>query len=93
LVSEEGSVGDAGHLPSAARPWDLDPDVAPPTAVWQAAAIKKINNSVLMLDPAARQARPIVMRISDQGVRQVLIGQIETIEQLLQLAREMAQRL
>ena len=48
---------------------------------------------MLMLDLAAQRARLMVMRISDQQARQNLIGQIETIERLLQLARDLAQRL
>lgn len=82
-----------GSSPSATWPWDFDPDMASPSPAWHATAINEINNSVLMLDRAARQALPVVMQISDQRARQVLIGQIETIERLLQLARDMAQRL
>ena len=71
---------------------DLDPDAAPIMA-WRAVVIDGVRNSVLLLDLAARRARQMAARILDQQARQNLIGQIETIERQLQLARDMAGRL
>lgn len=60
---------------------------------WRAIVIDGVRNSVLLLDLAARRARQMVARILDQQARQNLIGQIETIERQLQLARDMTGRL
>ena len=46
-----------------------------------------------MLDLATQHARLVVKRIPDPQARQILIAQIETIERLLQLARDMALKL
>ena len=78
---------------SAQKPADFDRDVAPSRLAWRASAIEEIHNSVLLLDLAAQRARPNIMEISDQPARENLIGQIDTIERPLQLARDMARRL
>lgn len=46
-----------------------------------------------MLDLAAQHAHVMARQISDQDVRRNLIGQIEIIESLLQLARDMSLKL
>ena len=78
---------------ASARACSLDPDLASESSSWHAVAIAEIHNSLLLLDLAARRARLTVMQMSDQPARQSMIGQIETIEGLLQLARDMARRL
>jgi hypothetical protein len=52
-----------------------------------------VDRALLLLDIASRQARLLVMEIDDPLRRQDFEGQIATIEQLLQLARGMAQEL
>ena len=79
--------------PSAEKSHDCGPDATSPNSSWHAIAIEEVRNSMLMLNLAAQRARLMVMRISDQQARQNIIGQIETIERLLQLARDLAQRL
>ena len=71
-------------------PRDLDLDVTPPVVFWRAIVVEEVRNSVLLLDLAAQRARLMAARILDQQARQNLIGQIETIERQLQLARDMA---
>jgi len=65
----------------------------PPSAEWCARTIEQIHNSVLLLDLAAQQTHVMTMRISDPQVRRNLIGQLEIVENLLQLARDMARKL
>ena len=72
---------------------DLDLDVASAAVVWRAIVIEEVRKSVLLLDLAAQHARLMTERIFDQQVRQNLIGEIETIEHQLQLARDMARGL
>jgi hypothetical protein len=79
--------------PGEAKALDLDLDVASPIVVWRAMAVEQVCNAVLLLDLAAQRARLLVARILDQQERQNLIGQIETVERQLQLARDMARRL
>lgn len=68
-------------------------DAASPPAEWHAKSIEQIKHSVLMLDLAAQHAHVMARQISDQDVRRNLIGQIEIIESLLQLARDMSLKL
>ena len=77
--------------PSEAMVRDLDLDM--PIAAWRAIVVEEVRNSVLLLHLAAQHARLMTERIFDQQARQNLIGQIETIERQLQLARDMARGL
>ena len=79
--------------PGTASACKSDPDVASPSAEWCASTVKQIHHSVLLLDLAAQQAHLMTMRISDQQVQRKLIGQLEIVENLLQLARDMARKL
>jgi hypothetical protein len=80
-------------LPGAAEACEFDPDPASPSPAWRARTIERIHNSVLLLDLAAQQVHVMATRISDQQTRKNLIGQIKIIEQLLDLARDMAREL
>lgn len=79
--------------PNEAKAPDIDLDVASPIVVWRVILVEEVRNSVLLLDLAAQRARLMAARILDQQARQNLIGQIETVERQLQLARDMARRL
>jgi hypothetical protein len=83
----------SASLPGAAKACDFDPDPASPSPVWRARTIEQIRNSVLMLDLAAQKIHVMAARISDQQARKNLIGQIKIIEQLLDVARDMAREL
>ena len=50
----------------------------------------EIFQSILMLDIAAQHAREIARQIGDPAAKENLNAKIATIEQLLQLARDMA---
>jgi hypothetical protein len=52
-----------------------------------------VFRSILLLDIAAQHARLLVKEISDLSRRENFEAQIGTIEQLLQLARQMASNL
>jgi hypothetical protein len=52
-----------------------------------------LHNAILMLDLAAQHARQIGKKIGDPALRKTFEEQISTIEQLLQLARDMARKL
>jgi hypothetical protein len=69
-----------------------DPDVASPSAEWCARTVKQIQHSVLLLDLAAQHAH-LTTRISDQQVQRKLIGELAIVENLLQVARDMARKL
>ena len=56
-------------------------------------ASEEIHNAVLMLDLCLQQAQLAVARLPDEQPRERLVRQIETIERLLQLARDAARRL
>ena len=73
------------------RDFEIDP--APPNVQWRTTAIEHIQNSVLLLDLAAQQAHVMAKKIADQQVRQNLICQVEIIEKLLRVARDMTLKL
>jgi hypothetical protein len=52
-----------------------------------------VHRAILMLDIAAQQARLLVREIADPSRRENFGAQIATIEQLLQIARDMAAKL
>lgn len=52
-----------------------------------------VHRAILLLDIAAQQARLLVKEIADPSRRESFEAQIATIEQLLQIARDMASRL
>lgn len=52
-----------------------------------------IYRAILLLDIAAQQARLLVREIADPSRRENFETQIATIEQLLQIARDMASKL
>jgi len=79
--------------PGAAPAPDFDPDMVAMLSGWHATIIEQIHGSVRLLDLTAERARSMSMQISDQQARQNLIGQIESIERLLQIARDMMRRL
>jgi hypothetical protein len=53
----------------------------------------EICHSILMLDLAAKHGRQIAERVCDSAVKENFNTDITTIEQLLQVARNMALRL
>lgn len=60
----------------------------------QPAIVKEdVYRSILLLDIAAQRARLLVKEISDPSRRENFEAQITTIEQLLQIARQMASNL
>jgi len=59
----------------------------------QSKAKGKIQDSVFMLDLAAQHARQIAKRISDPAVKRGFDEHVSIIEQLLQIARDMALKL
>lgn len=59
----------------------------------QSRAKGKIQHSVFMLDLAAQHARQIAKRISDPAVKRGFDEHVSIIEQLLQIARDMALKL
>jgi hypothetical protein len=71
--------------------FDIEP--ASPNAASTAFTVEEIRRSILMLDLAIQHARLVVARIPDPQARQILIAQIEKIERLLQLARDMTLKL
>lgn len=70
-----------------------DADPTSPDAEWRTKAIEQIRNSVVMLDLAAQHAHVMASNISDLQVRRNLICQIEIIEKLLLVARDMTRQL
>lgn len=76
--------------PGEAMPRDLDFDVTPPVVFWREIVVEEVRSSVLLLDLAVQRARLMAARILDEKSRQNLIGQIESIERQLQLARDLA---
>jgi hypothetical protein len=70
-----------------------DRDEASANDVWRATAISQIHTLVFLLDLAAQRAWTMVKRIPDQQARHALTGQIKTIEELIQVARDMARKL
>ena len=75
------------------RGCDSDVDPAPSNEEWRTRAIEQIQSSVLLLDLAAQQAHVMAKGIADRQVRQNLIRQVEVIEKLLGVARDMARKL
>ena len=73
------------------------PDVAEPLMpailALRTRASEEIRNAVLMLDLCLQHAQLAVARLPDDQSRQRLLRQIESIERLLQLARDAARRL
>jgi hypothetical protein len=66
---------------------------ATPSAEWCASTVKQIHHSVLLLDLAAQQAHLMTTRVSDRHVQRKLICQLAIVENLLQVARDMARKL
>ena len=64
-----------------------------PPASQQEPRREDVDRAILLLDIASRQARLLVMEIDDPARREDFEGQIATIEQMLRLARGMAQEL
>ena len=79
--------------PDAVKAANFDIEPASPNAASTAFTVEEIRRSILMLDLATQHARLVVTRIPDPQARQILIAQIETIERLLQLARDMTLKL
>lgn len=59
----------------------------------QSKAKGEIFRCILLLDLAAQHARQIAKRIDDAAASKALAAQITLVEQLLQIAREMAAKL
>ena len=59
----------------------------------QSARKEDVFRAILLLDLAAQHARLLVKKTSDPSQREAFEAQISTIEQLLQLARDMALKL
>jgi len=59
----------------------------------QSKAREQIFRSILLLDIAAQHARQIAKRTDNQAVKKSLCDQVSLVEQLLQIAREMALKL
>lgn len=59
----------------------------------QSKAKEDISHSILMLDLAAQHARQIARQICDPAMKQNFNAHVATIEQLLQIARDMALKL
>lgn len=59
----------------------------------QSQAKGDIRNAVLMLDLAAQHARQLARRVCDPTMKKTFEQHISTIEQLLQLARNLALKL
>jgi hypothetical protein len=79
--------------PDAVNATKFDIEPASPNAASTAFTVEEIRRSILMLDLATQHGRLVVTRIPDPQARQILIAQIETIERLLQLARDMTLKL
>jgi hypothetical protein len=59
----------------------------------QSKAKESIRQSILMLDLAAQHARQLATRLRDPAAKASFDAHIMTIEQLLQLARDMTMKL
>ena len=59
----------------------------------QSRAREQIFRSILLLDIAAQHARQIAKRANNKAVKKSLCDQVSLVEQLLQIAREMALKL
>jgi hypothetical protein len=59
----------------------------------QAKANEEIRHSILMLDLAAHHARQIVQHLNDSATKENFNAHIATIEQLIDLARNMSSKL
>ena len=68
-------------------------DLARRVTGLQAKAKEDIRQSILMLDLAAQHARQLATRLRDPTTKASFETHIETIEQLLQLARDMTVKL
>jgi hypothetical protein len=64
-------------------------DAASPDSSAHAGMIEQLHHSVLLLDLTAQRTRLMAMRISDRHARENLLAQIETIERLLQIGRDL----
>jgi hypothetical protein len=62
-------------------------------AIQRAILKDDIQRAILLLDIAAQQARMLVREIDDPSRRENFEAQLATIEQLLQIARDMASKL
>jgi hypothetical protein len=71
-------------------PRTSDTELASRVAELHSGAKEEIYRSILMLDLAAQHARQIAKRVCDPEMKENFDAQIATIEQLLQLARDMA---
>ena len=67
--------------------------LTPPVVGQQSPRKKDVYRGILLLDLAAQHLRLLVEQISDPSRRMDFDAQIATIEQLLQLARQMALKL
>jgi hypothetical protein len=66
----------------------------PPLVTSEPSARREdVFRAILLLDLAAQHARLLVKQTSDPSQRETFEAQISTIEQLLQLARDMALKL
>ena len=79
--------------PSKAGAWPLDLEMRSPGVVRHTTVVEEVLRSVLLLDLAAQRVRLIAAQVVDEQSRQALIGQLDTLEQQLAVAREMARRL
>ena len=68
-------------------------EMASRIAGLQSKARREIHHAILMLDLAAQHARQIAKSICDPAARKNFDEHISTIEQLLQVARDMALKL
>ena len=69
------------------------PDSAPAIIALRARVSEEIRKAFLVLDLSVQQARLTIVRVPDQRARQRLVQQMETIEWLLQHARNLSRRL
>jgi hypothetical protein len=65
----------------------------PPVTARQSARREDVFRAILLLDLAAQHARLLVKETPDPSRREIFEAQISTIEQLLQLARDLALKL
>lgn len=86
------------HLRSALPPieagaWPFDLEMMSPVVMWHTTVVEEVRRSVLLLDLAAQRVRLIAAQVVDEQSRQTLIGQLDSLERQLEVAREMARRL
>lgn len=67
--------------------------LAPAIDALRAQVSEEIREAIFVLDLSVQQARLTIVRVPDQQARRRLFEQMETIERLLQHARDLSRRL